>query len=140
MIIAFILGMKHIKQKENQCWLASVCMIEDLDYEYYSRYYPTTGTKEHIDWIYQLIQSLAFWYNTQSIRKLSAFYFPFDLYPDLTGRGIIILGDNWGHHAVAFADGLIYNPNQDNPCSWDEFVIYFKSKGRELKVVNIQLC
>jgi len=130
--------MKHIKQKTNQCWLAAICMVEGLNYDKWSRYYPTTEKNILIsEWQHKLISSLAVWYNTESF-KGKYDVMPMDDSPDLSGRGVIIVGDMHGNHAVAFENGLIYNPNQTKPYTWEEFIKHSKNQGRYWGIKDIQ--
>ena len=131
--------MRHIKQKPNQCWLASICMVENLDYKHWSRYYPTKrGNIYTVEWQHKLLSSLAVWYDTEKFRGKYG-NTPSDDSPiDLSGKGIIIVGDRFGNHAIAFENGLIYNPNQDKPCTWKEFMTHSRRIGRRWLVKDIQ--
>jgi len=135
--------MKHIKQKPNQCWLAAVCMVESLNYKHWSRYYPTQQNKYKTiaisNWQHQLISSLAVWYDTKRFINRQSILPSDDNCPiDLSGKGIIIVGDMYGNHAIAFEDGLIYNPNADKPCTWDEFMKHSKQNNRRWIIKDIQ--
>lgn len=120
--------MKLIVQKNNQCWLASVCMLHpELDYEELSKTYPKRGHPHLVhNWALEYLPIMLLYVSLYEKAINPVKYLPRTIgnevlaehdgwtigIPPLDGEGILyVLWGSWGGHAVAYTNGWIYNPD-----------------------------
>ena len=125
--------MKIQKQGFNECQLATIAMLANRPLSEVrevackmlgtSTWLPLTVTLETY-WL--TVEALCIYFGLAEIHpKMSQA--TTNIKPNLSGRGqITVQFDNEGAHslthAMAFEDGLVYDPNGDKPVTWEEWL------------------
>ena len=121
-----------MKQRLNECLLASVCATHGADYETASDLFRTMHGRpwyvsqeqfdqRHAKFLCYVSGGTDYW-----TLAMTPIYGPGDS-PDLSGHGILVIRKDDMRHAVAYADGLIYDPNLDDVRPFAEWLATFYS-------------
>lgn len=128
--------MEHITQRPEQksCLLASLCMVEGLgreEYESLNIRYESLMRQYGFARAWSMMAGILPWVKQGALRHSARAFCPtsgnIHNPPNLNGKGILsivyVSRDNtplWGH-AVAYHDGMIYDPNCATPLSFAEW-------------------
>ncbi len=132
--------MKLVKQGYAECQLATIAMLANVELDNVKQYVEKlTGYPWHI-YIstykacttdpFPLIQQIYDAYNV----KIDLHHLHFNwknelmpntaMVPDLSGKGqLLIVWQEGDAHAMAYEDGLVYDPNSAGPKTWEEWLI-----------------
>jgi len=140
--------MRLVKQYYCECALASVCMVLGLDYDTVSDsfqsehgdrfgYCAVRGQKKTHRFLERILKKPAPWY---CIKVLP----PTGTTVDLSGKGILTIrfvldGVNQQRHCVAYEEGMIYDPDEEEPMPLSDWIEYKEKKiGKEAKIDHIE--
>ena len=124
--------MKHIRQGPRECQLAVIAMLSDQSLDTVRKaackganvmfWAEALGTPYFWVGVWAAFDAVGLpnltpidWYHAQSQSDPSS--------PDLTGKGqLLVLWNDDTAHAMAFENGLVYDPNADGPMTWEAWI------------------
>ena len=141
--------MKIQKQGFNECQLATIAMLANRPLSEVrevackmlgtSTWLPLSVTIE-IYWL--TVEALCIYFGLAEIHPKMNQATANNTTPNLSGKGqITIQWDNEGvrssAHAMAFEDGLVYDPNGDKPVTWEEWLVGIAERYLDMHVLAI---
>ena len=142
------MAIKLQKQGFNECQLATIAMLADRPLKEVrevacrmlgtSTWLPLSVSVKAF-WL--IVETLYLYYGLTKIHPRMNQATANSTTPDLSGKGQITVQFGSGEaHAMAFEDGLVYDPNGDKPVTWEEWVVeatgYYAEKVIEAVVVS----